>query len=215
MIYVLAATSAYLPMLKNAIAHLKNAGVTPDEIVVYLPDFKYAHDVEFTTVVRAIVLAESLPDHEQLYRQGDWASVVKWKLKVLQHANYSSELIYIDPDVVVFEDLRQHLPSGPWEVCTQKNSLSGKPTMGIACLRKTVFAMNFVVPPPGQIIDDDTIIQSRWNTRDLRLALLDPDQFPVGCAKLKRPPALCYHYNYSKGSKEKIARMRRDGNWII
>jgi hypothetical protein len=213
MVYLLAATSACLPLLKNAVWHLKQAGVRPDEIVAYSPDIPTASAFWQALGTRLAVIPADLPAGEQLYRHGAWGTVVKWKLRVLQHAARTSDCLYIDPDVVVFEDLRRHLPPGPWEVCLQTNGPHGGPTMGVVGLRRTVFAADFVAPPYGPIACDDPLIQSRWDVAEPRLALLDVNQFPVGCMELRRPPALCYHFNFVVGMAAKIARMKAAGVW--
>lgn len=213
MVYVFAGTVACLKLLTNAVAHLRKVGVRPEEIVVYSPDIGSAAAVWAATRVRLMVLPASLPVGEQAYHQGAWGSVVKWKLRALQHAARASELIYLDPDVVVFEDLRFSLPAGPWEVCAQTNGPYGGPTMGVVGMRRTIFAADFVAPPFGPIECDDPLIQSRWDEADERLALLDVDRFPVGCMELRRPPALCYHFNYAVGMAAKVARMKAAGCW--
>lgn len=212
--YVLAGTAAYAEMMTNAVRHLMRQSVPADEIFVIAPDDEAATLFGGSMPCKIIVSSESLAKNEQTYLNGEWGHIVRWKLKAITEFLAASDLIYIDPDVVVFEDIRKFLPSGGWDVCAQRHE-SFSPCMGILAVKSTDFSRSFLSPPAGTISSDDAYIGSKWKLSNSKLGFLNYKMFPIGRLPLRRPPALCYHYNYTVGIGGKIRRMKADGNWLL
>jgi hypothetical protein len=210
--FLLTGTMAYRQMVANAVAHLLRY-VPSTDIVVVVPDeeTRREYDLKCGVVVRPCYL----PKGEQLYTQGSWGEVVRWKLETIVDRLKISDVFYIDPDVVVFDDIRRYLPDGAWDICAQQN-VDKTVCMGIVAARPTNFAIRFLTPN-GPLRSDDEYIEKRWrwnHTKD-RLRMFPSDQFPVGAYPLKLNEAVCYHYNHTVGVEAKIKRMQEDGNWIV
>lgn len=213
MIYLLACTRPMLVMAENAIGHLLASGVRSKDILLCLPDEEAFDAAEQSFSCQILLQEANLPKNEQKCGRGDWGRIVTWKLAVICQQLLVQDVLYLDPDVVVFSDLRKHLPSGDWCACVQSHR-DPKPCMGVVAAKSCEFARAFFRAPIGGVASDDAYIGSKWDFNDPRLVLLDTRKFPVGYFPCSPMNSYCHHYNYSVGIESKIMRMKKDGNWL-
>jgi hypothetical protein len=211
--FLLAGTIPYAALITNAVKHLLQY-VPLEDVKVAAPDHETADVFKASIPCSVFVVEDTLPKDEQYYRNKKWGSIVRWKLKTIHASLSSSDLLYIDPDVIVFDDIRNFLPPGNWDVCAQRNYKYNM-CMGIVAVKSSHFSKKLLSPPVEEINSDEEYIGSMWDYANSKLMFFNFEMFPTGSEPLQKPPAVCYHYNFSIGTQEKIARMTKDGTWLL
>lgn len=158
-----------------------------------------------------------------IYNTGQFKSITTKKLEViLQNMNLDREVIWIDNDIVLFENCINDLRSRPGVFVMQDDLWS--PCTGFFLARSGIFAnkgirdsITWLSNNQGSTVNDQHAFHSVYRrTIGLTVSLLPQEEYPNGAVYFqqgKTSKAKMVHCNYLSTTPEKIERLKEHNLW--
>lgn len=194
-----------LPMMKNMLRSAKQAGF----------DMKLFH-------------CYILGDQKQAatYNTGEFKSITTRKLEVILHnMKLDPEVIWIDNDIVLFENCVEDMRRYPGRFVMQDDIWS--PCTGFFLVRPDIFSVKAIrdcigwLTQNGQkehVNDQHAFTQLYKRTIGLTVTLLPQEEYPNGSVYFqqgKTQKAKMVHCNYMMTTPEKEQRLKEHGLWEV
>jgi hypothetical protein len=157
------------------------------------------------------------------YNTGEFKSITKQKLEVILHnMSLDREVLWIDNDIVLFENCINDLRSRPGSFVMQDDLWS--PCTGFFLARTGIFSVKGIRESiawldrnPGSNVNDQHAFHSVYRrTIGLTVTLLPQEEYPNGAIYFqqgKTSKAKMVHCNYLLTTPEKIERLKEHNLW--
>jgi len=158
-----------------------------------------------------------------IYNTGEFKSITRQKLEVILHnMNLDKEVMWIDNDIVLFENCINDLRSRPGAFVMQDDLWS--PCTGFFLARSGIFSIKgirdsirWLANNPGSSVNDQHAFTSVYKrTIGLTVTLLPQEEYPNGAVYFqqgKTSKAKMVHCNYLSTTPEKIERLKEHNLW--